>query len=114
MERADAGLVPSIRRFFSDMSECFSESYRILRPGGRACYVIGNTQLKGVAVRNAEVFVELMQEAGFILERVIKRQIPSKILPQRRDPNNGRFVSHQIPQCVEAYPVEYIIIMRKP
>lgn len=114
MEKADAGLVPSIRRFFSDMSECFSESYRILKPGGRACYVIGNTQLKGVAVRNAEVFVELMQEAGFILERVIKRQIPSKILPQRRDPNTGRFVSHQIPQCIEAYPVEYIIIMRKP
>ena len=110
---ADETLAASVQRFFSDMRECFSESYRILKPGGRACYVIGNTRLKGVDILNAEAFIELMQEAGFILERVILRQIPSKILPQTRDPFSGRFARPGSAQQVQAYPAEYIVVVRK-
>lgn len=111
---ADAGLVPGIMCFFSDMRECFDESYRILKPGGRACYVIGNTRFKGVPILNAQAFVELMQEAGFYLERVIQREIPLKTLPQVRDPVNGRFSKPDADSSIQAYPTEYIIIVRKP
>ena len=111
---ADKKLQPGIERFFSDMSECFTDSYRLLKPGGRACHVIGNTTLKGVPILNAEAFVELMQEAGFVLDRVIKREIPLKTLPQIRNPTNGRFAKAASLRRVHAYPTEYIIVVRKP
>lgn len=98
-----------IRTFFIDMQEVFDESYRILKSGGRCCYVIGDTCLKGVNILNAEVFAESLQYSGFIIDRIIKRKIPSKILPQKRDLKTGRFASNHNGNS-EAYPIEYIVI----
>ena len=56
-----------IEAFFIDMQEVFNESFRILKPGGRCCYVIGNTKLKGVDILNAESFAEALQCSGFKL-----------------------------------------------
>ncbi len=98
-----------IGAFFSDMEEVFKESFRILKYGGRCCFVIGNTRLKGVEILNAEVFAESLQYTGFTIERIIKREIPSKILPQKRDERTGRFASNHSANS-EAYPVEYILI----
>ncbi len=98
-----------IEAFFIDMQEVFNESFRILKPGGRCCYVIGNTKLKGVAILNAEAFAESLQYSGFKLNRLIKREIPFKILPQKRDEKTGRFASKDKADS-EAYPTEYIVI----
>ena len=98
-----------IEAFFIDMGEVFDESFRILKTGGRCCYVIGNTRLKGVDILNAEVFAESLQYSGFKLDRIIKREIPSKILPQKRDEKTGRFANNSDANS-EAYPIEYIII----
>ncbi len=98
-----------VEAFFVDMDEVFDESFRILKNGGKACFVIGNTRLKGVDILNAEVFAESMQYSGFSIENIIKRRIPSKILPQTRDEKTGRFASFDKANS-EAYPVEYIVI----
>ena len=98
-----------IEAFFIDMQQVFDESYRILKKGGRCCYVIGDTRLKGVDILNAEVFAESIQYSGFVLDRIIKREIPSKILPQKRDEKTGRFASNKNANA-EAYPCEYIVI----
>ncbi|HDM36311.1 MAG TPA: hypothetical protein ENG09_03530 [Candidatus Syntrophoarchaeum butanivorans] len=102
-------MAKEIEAFFIDMEEVFDESYRILKDGGRCCYVIGDTRLKGVEILNAEAFAESLQYSGFRLERIIKREIPSKILPQKRDEKTGRFASNAIADA-EAYPVEYVVI----
>ena len=98
-----------ILAFFLDMEEVFAESFRILKHGGRCCYVIGNTRLRDVDILNAEVFGESLQHAGFKLNQIIKREIPSKILPQKRDEKTGRFASSDKADS-EAYPTEYIVI----
>jgi len=98
-----------VEAFFIDMQEVFDESFRILKHGGRCCYVIGDTKLKGVSILNAEVFAESLQYSGFKLDRIIKREIPSKILPQKRDEKTGRFANNHDADS-EAYPVEYIVI----
>jgi len=102
-------MAKEIEAFFIDMEGVFDESYRILKYGGRCCYVIGNTRLKGVDILNAEVFAESLQYSGFKLDRIIKREIPSKILPQKRDEKTGRFANNDNANS-EAYPVEYIVI----
>ncbi|MFQ6072614.1 MAG: DNA methyltransferase [Methanosarcinales archaeon] len=102
-------MAKEIEAFFIDMEEVFDESFRILKNGGRCCYVIGDTRLKGVDILNAEVFADSLQYSGFKLDRVIKREIPSKILPQKRDEKTGRFASNDKANS-EAYPVEYIVI----
>ncbi len=102
-------MAKEIEAFFIDMGEVFNESYRILRSGGRCCYVIGDTKLKGVDILNAEVFAESLQYSGFKLDRIIKREIPSKILPQKRDEKTGRFASNEKADA-KAYPAEYIVI----
>ena len=102
-------MAKEIEAFFIDMQEVFDESFRILKKGGRCCYVIGDTKLKGVDILNAEVFAESLQYAGFKLDRIIKREIPSKILPQKRNEKTGRFASNDNANS-EAYPVEYIVI----
>ncbi len=102
-----------IETFFVDMENVFDESYRILKTGGRCCFVIGNTRIKGIDILNAEVFTESLQYSGFEIEQVIKREILSKILPQKRDPRTGKFTSAEDDNTVAIYPVEYIIVARK-
>ena len=102
-------MAKEIEAFFIDMQEVFDESYRILKHGRRCCYVIGDTRLKGVDILNTEVFAESLQYSGFKLDRIIKREIPSKILPQKRDEKTGRFANNHDANS-EAYPVEYIVI----
>ncbi len=102
-----------VRNYFADMLECFIEMRRALKTGGKACIVIGNTELQGVKILNAQVFVEQMQNIGMRIRQIIKREIPSKILPQTRDPGSGKFTSAKNSNRVMAYPVEYILVMEK-
>ena len=86
--------------------------YRVLKPRGRACLVIGNTELRKVPILNAEVFTEIMINLGFKIHKLVKRRIPSKILPQTRDSSTGRFTAnHEADRLAYAY--EYILVMEK-
>ncbi len=112
MQKVDKKMADEVEAFFVDMQECFNETYRILKVGGRCCYVIGNTKLRGVDILNAEVFAESMQYSGLKIDRIIKREIPSKILPSKRDSKTGRFAANNSGDSF-AYPTEYIVIGRK-
>ena len=112
LQKVDKKMADEVEAFFVDIQECLDETYRILKDGGRCCYVIGNTKLKGVDIFNAEVFAESMQYSGFKIDRIIKREIPSKILPSKRDAKTGRFAANDNADTF-AYPTEYIVIGRK-
>jgi len=105
----DKKLARNAEAFYKDMQEVFVENYRILKQGGRCCYVIGNTRLKKVDILNAEIFSESLQKAGFKFDRLIKREIHSKLLPQLRDEKTGQFASNANADTI-AYPVEFIVI----
>ena len=102
----------SVKNYFFEMQQCFEEMHRVLKPKGRACIVIGNTELKKVPILNAEVFTEMMVSLGFKIHKIIKRRIPSKVLPQTRDSKTGRFTSTRESDRL-AYAYEYILIMEK-
>ncbi len=112
MKKKSKKMANEITAFFQDMQDVFDESFRILKSGGRCCFVIGNTKLKKVEILNAEVFAESIQYSGFKLDNIIKREIPSKILPQKRDERTGRFTNNK-KNNTQAYPIEYIVIGKK-
>ncbi len=99
-------------RYFFEMQQCFEEMHRVLKPKGRAAIVIGDTDLKKVEIKNAEVFVQTMEKIGFKTYDIIKRPIPSKILPLTRDEKTGKFARTAHADRL-AYPTEYIVIMEK-
>jgi hypothetical protein len=53
-----------------------------------------------------------MEKIGFRVYDIIKRQIPSKILPLTRDEKTGRFIGTTKSDRL-AYPTESILIMEK-
>jgi len=102
-----------VKNYFADLLETFVEMKRVLKKGGRACIVIGNTQFQGVNILNAEVFQEQFENIGFKTHDVIHREIPSKMLPSTRDNETGQFVKANDKNLKLAYPTEYILIMEK-
>ena len=115
LQNRDRSKVASLSLYFSEMYQCFVEFNRILKHGGKACIVIGNTAHRGVKIPTAEIFVEQLDSLGFNLEDVIVREIPSKLLPTVRDSKTGRFTSETVNEShtTEAYPKEYILILSK-
>lgn len=113
LKEKNTGKSNEVAIYFSEMRESFLEMHRYLKKGGKACIVIGDTAFKGIDVPNAEVFVEQMLNIGFSRYKIIKREIPSKILPSTRDSLTGRFTSSSNHKKILAYPFEYIIIMEK-
>jgi DNA modification methylase len=102
-----------VAQYFNDMQEVAKEMSRVLAPKGHACIVIGNTKIKDVQIKSAEVFFEFLRNAGLRKVTVIKRSIPHKLMPTLRDKNTGRFTKQENPNCKKVYPNEYIIIMKK-
>lgn len=102
-----------VRYYFADMLETFTEVKRVLKIGGKACVVIGNTQFQGVDILNAEVFQEQFESIGFITHNIIHREIPSKMLPSTRDNETGQFVKATDKKAKLAYPTEYILVMER-
>ena len=64
----------SVGNYFADMNLAFSEMYRVLKRGGHASIVIGNTRLKDVDILNAEAATEQMLRIGFRKVTLIKRE----------------------------------------
>ena len=102
-----------VQNYFSDMLESFLEMKRVLKQGGKAAIVIGNTQFQGVEILNTEVFREQFENIGFSPHDIIEREIPSKMLPSTRDPKTGKFTTVANGDKALVYPTETILIVEK-
>lgn len=103
----------NVATYFNDLKQVAEEMARILKDGGYACVVIGNTTIKEVQIKSAEVFFDFLRGAGLKEKKIIKRNIPYKLMPTLRDKNTGRFTTLDNKDCKRIYPNEYIIIMQK-
>jgi DNA modification methylase len=102
-----------VANYFNDMQAVAAEMHRVLRVGGHACLVIGNTTFLGVRVKSAEVFTEILEVLGFDIVEIIKRSIPFKLIPTIRDKLTGKFSKLESKNSKQVYPEEYILIAKK-
>jgi DNA modification methylase len=111
--KTEIKIAGEVANYFNDMYDVALEIERILKPNGVVCLVIGNTSLRGVKIKSAEAFSEMLALTGLKVEEVIKRTIPVKLIPTIRDNKTGRFAKLSNKNSKKVYPNEFIIIARK-
>jgi len=100
----------AVARYYNDMHQFVGKSYNILRPGGVAVFVIGDTEYKTNRIENAKALCESMIEYGYTINVITKRKVQNKFLPSHRA-ESGKFSSNKQDRAI--YSQEYIIIGRK-
>ena len=72
-----------IDRYVGDVERMTAEIARVLKPGGLATFVVGNSCLKGVYIKNAEAVSAACQARGLHLQSLTERELPnqSRYLP---------------------------------
>ncbi len=100
------GRVRAVARYYADIQRVIYRCTKMLNKGGIALFVVGDTEYKGVKIRNAEHLICSLRENGFSDLKVSKRKISNKILTPYRD-KEGRFSSDKGQR--EIYHEEFVI-----
>lgn len=87
-----------LSRYIWDMNKALSEVSRVLRNGGRAVYVVGDSKLKGTFVRNSSIIAAVAKANGLTLQSRRARRLPAnrRYLPP---PRVGKSLVHWIHVC---------------
>jgi DNA modification methylase len=78
-----------LSHFISDMHRAMEEVSRVLVPGGKAIYVVGENTIKGTYIQNAKIITAIAQKVGLKLKSQSRRALP----PNRRylpPPSNSK------------------------
>lgn len=73
LEGRDRGI---LRTYVQDLRKVIGESFRVLRQGGKAVYVVGNCNLRDTFIQNSRCIAKLAVESGFTLRSMRKRALP--------------------------------------
>lgn len=65
-----------LARFIDDMCKAIREVARVLVPGGKAIYVVGENTVRGSYIRNSSLIVEAAKLAGLRLHNKRSRRLP--------------------------------------
>jgi len=63
-------------QYMADMNMVLGELHRVLRSGGRAVLVVGDSYLRGVYVQNSRAIAYLGSRSGFRLQSMARRELP--------------------------------------
>lgn len=90
LDRRHFGMV---LRYAIEMNRVFSECRRVLKDDGQAVFVIGDSTLRGLFIRNSEGLIHLAHRNGFRLTAKTTRSLPENRRylppPAARNPANG-------------------------
>ncbi|HTU09561.1 MAG TPA: DNA methyltransferase [Allosphingosinicella sp.] len=103
-------LAEAMAAYFLDMQRTAQRCHALLRSGGLAVFVIGNTQFDGIRIDNANHLVESLIDAGFENVRVIKRVLSNKPNTPYRLPS-GRLSA--APTEMSIYSEEYVLMAQR-
>jgi DNA modification methylase len=73
-----APLVRRLCAFFADLEAVLKQSWRVLRPGGHAVFVIANNVIKGQRIASHAILAELARNTGFVAVETTPRAIAER------------------------------------
>lgn len=97
-----------LKRYYSEMSLCLSEMYRVLRPGKAAIIVVGSSIMRGIDTETAKCLGEIGKEIGFDLVDISERNLDRnrRMMPARKDGDSASRIEERMHK-------EYIIGLYK-
>jgi DNA modification methylase len=98
--------VRSVARYYLDIQKAICKCSTMLNNNGMAFFVVGDTENKGVKIRNSEHLIQCLIDEGFTDIKAAKRRISNKLLTPYRD-SIGRFSSDKSQRTI--YHEEFII-----
>ena len=63
-------------RYYQDLCSLTDEAFRVLKPGRRVTYVVGNSNIRGHEVKNFELVRSAARRSGFRAAKHLVREIP--------------------------------------
>lgn len=66
-----------IDRYIMDLHAAATSAHRVLKDDGDAIFVVGNSCLKGVFIRNSDILEEVATAVGFRLRSATERELPA-------------------------------------
>lgn len=98
-----------LRRYYTEMSGCLAEMFRVLKPGRGAIVVVGSSLMRGIDTDTAKCLGEIGQTIGFDLVGISERRLDRnrRMMPARE---NGERAS----QIEERMHEEFVIGFLKP
>jgi len=96
-----------VSAFYVDYEKSITNVAATIKPGGHACYVVGNRKVKGVTLPTDEITQAFFEVQGFTHVETIIRDIPNKRMPSRNSPSNVTGEQDNT-MCNE-----FIVVMRK-
>lgn len=101
--------VRAVARYYCDMQRAIKQCAKMVRKNGMLFFVVGDTEYKGVQIRNSEHLIQSLTDEGFSDIKVTKRTISNKLCIPFRD-EAGRFSSDKSKRTI--YHEEFIISAR--
>lgn len=98
--------VRSVARYYVDIQQAIHKCSQMMNNGGMAFFVVGDTEYKGVKIKNSEHLIQSLIDEGFTDIKAAKRRISNKLLTPYRD-ESGRFSSDKTSRTI--YHEEFII-----
>jgi len=77
LENLDDRNLKMLYRYYYDLTLQLNESYRVLKRGASATYVIGNSTIRGNYIRNNELLKRVAISSGFDVKNESMRKIPN-------------------------------------
>jgi SAM-dependent methyltransferase len=77
-----------LAQYVWDMGQALAEVSRVLRPGGRAVYVVGDSTVRGTFIRNSSIVATVGENRGLMLHSRHSRFLPANrryLPPPKRD-----------------------------
>ena len=103
----DQNRAREVGAFYRDYRRSIANVAATVKPGGFACYVVGNRKVKGVTLATDDATRRYFAENGFRHEATFSRAIPNKRMPSKNSPSN-------IPgETDTTIKNEYIVVMQK-
>jgi hypothetical protein len=96
-----------VASFYSELQQSISNVAKVIKPGGYACYVVGNRKVKGNVLPTDVTIRDFFSSVGYENVATHQRCIPNKRMPLRNSPTNATGVLD------DTMTREYIVVMRK-
>lgn len=103
----DGARAREVAAFYSDLRNSARNVAQLVRPGGHACYVVGNRKVKGVVLPTHTAIRAFFEGAGFKHVETFQRNIPNKRMPLRNSPTNVAGSAD------DTMTIEHIVVLNK-